>query len=50
VRIKELYVYAACAAVLRPGGFLVLVTKDMRSGGALGNLSGDTITSAKDSP
>jgi modification methylase len=37
-------VYAACAAVLRPGGFLVLVTKDMRSGGALRNLSGDTIT------
>jgi modification methylase len=36
-------VYAACAAVLRPGGFLVLVTKDMRSGGALRNLSGDTI-------
>ena len=36
-------VYAACAAVLKPGGFLVLVTKDMRSGGALQNLSGDTI-------
>ena len=36
-------VYAACAAVLKPGGFLVLVTKDMRSGGALHNLSGDTI-------
>jgi DNA modification methylase len=37
-------VYAACTAVLKPGGFLVLVTKDMRSGGALHNLSGDTIT------
>jgi modification methylase len=37
-------VYEACAAVLKPGGFLVLVTKDMRSGGALHNLSGDTIT------
>ncbi len=37
-------VYAACATVLKPGGFLVLVTKDMRSGGALHNLSGDAIT------
>jgi modification methylase len=37
-------VYAASAAVLKPGGFLVLVTKDMRRGGALRNLSGDTIT------
>ena len=36
-------VYSACAAVLKPGGFLVLVTKDMRSGGALRNLSGETI-------
>jgi modification methylase len=37
-------VYRACAAALKPGGFLVLVTKDMRSGGALRNLSGETIT------
>jgi modification methylase len=37
-------VYEACAAVLKPGGYLVLVTKDMRSGGALHNLSGETIT------
>jgi modification methylase len=37
-------VYSACAAVLKPGGYLVLVTKDMRSGGALRNLSGETIT------
>ena len=37
-------VYEACAAVLKPGGYLVLVIKDMRSGGALHNLSGDTIT------
>lgn len=37
-------VYEACAAVLKPGGFLILVTKDMRSGGALRNLSGETIT------
>jgi modification methylase len=37
-------VYEACVSMLKPGGFLVLVTKDMRSGGALHNLSGDTIT------
>ncbi len=37
------HVYSACAAVLKPGGYLVLVTKDMRSGGALRNLSGETI-------
>jgi hypothetical protein len=37
-------VYEACAAVLKPGGFLILATKDMRSGGTLHNLSGDTIT------
>jgi modification methylase len=36
-------VYAACGRVLKPGGFLVLVTKDMRSKGALRNLSGDTV-------
>jgi modification methylase len=36
-------VYEACATVLKPDGFLVLVTKDMRSGGALHNLSGDTV-------
>jgi DNA modification methylase len=38
-------IYEACAAVLKPGGFLVCVTKDMRSagGGALRNLSGETI-------
>jgi modification methylase len=41
-------VYDACTAVLKPGGFLVLVTKDMRSGGALHNLSGDTITLCED--
>jgi modification methylase len=37
-------VYGACASVLKPGGFLILVTKDMRSGGVLHNLSGETIT------
>jgi modification methylase len=36
-------IYRVCAAALRPGGFLVCVTKDMRSRGALRNLSGDTI-------
>jgi DNA modification methylase len=38
-------IYEACAAVLKPGGFLVCVTKDMRSagGGAMRNLSGETI-------
>lgn len=36
-------IYRVCAAVLKPGGFLVLVTKDMRSHGALRNLAGDTI-------
>ena len=43
-------VYEACAAVLKPGGFLVCVTKDMRSGGggALRNLSGETIALCED--
>jgi DNA modification methylase len=38
-------IYRACAAALKPGGFLVAVTKDMRStgGGGLRNLSGETI-------
>jgi modification methylase len=36
-------VYQACATVLKPGGFLVLVTKDTRCEGALRNLSGQTI-------
>lgn len=36
-------IYAACAAVLKPGGFFVCVTKDLRSDGALRNLSGETI-------
>lgn len=36
-------VYHACAAVLKPGGYMVIVTKDMRTGGALRNLSGETI-------
>ena len=36
-------VYAACAAALKPGGFLVVVTKNLRSGGALHDLAGDTV-------
>jgi len=43
-------VYRACAAVLKPGGFMVAVTKDMRSAGgdALRNLSGETIALCQD--
>jgi DNA modification methylase len=41
-------IYAACAAVLKPGGFFVCVTKDLRSGGALRNLSGETIALCED--
>jgi modification methylase len=41
-------IYAACAAVLKPGGFFVCVTKDLRSAGALRNLSGETITLCED--
>jgi DNA modification methylase len=37
-------IYSACARMLKPGGFLVLVTKNMRADGALRNLTGDTIT------
>ncbi|MDE3069126.1 MAG: site-specific DNA-methyltransferase [Acidobacteriota bacterium] len=36
-------VYAACAAALKPGGFLVVVTKNLRAGGELYGLAGDTI-------
>jgi modification methylase len=36
-------VYQASAAVLKPGGFLVTVTKELRAGGALHNLAGNTI-------
>lgn len=35
-------VYAACGAVLKPGGFLVTVTKDLRERGGLRDLAGDT--------
>lgn len=36
-------IYQASAAMLKPGGFLVTVTKELRSGGALHNLAGNTI-------
>jgi modification methylase len=35
-------VYAGCERLLAPGGFLVLVTKNMRAGGTLSNLAGDS--------
>jgi modification methylase len=41
-------IYGVSAAVLKPGGFLVLVTKGMRSRGALRNLAGDTIALCED--
>jgi modification methylase len=37
-------IYQASAAVLKPGGFLVTVTKELRAGGTLHNLAGNTIT------
>jgi hypothetical protein len=36
-------VYAACAGALKPGAFLVVVTKNLRSGGALLDLAGTTV-------
>jgi modification methylase len=36
-------VYAASAAALKPGGFLVVVTKNLRAGGELHDLAGDTV-------
>jgi modification methylase len=36
-------VYTACARMLAPGGFLVLVLRDMRVAGALRNLTGDSV-------
>jgi len=36
-------VYAACAAALTPGGFLVVVTKNLRLAGALHDLAGETV-------
>jgi len=41
-------VYAQCYAVLRPGGLLVTVTKNMRSGGRLADLATITIGLAND--
>jgi DNA modification methylase len=36
-------VYAACAAALKPGGFLAVVTKNLRAGGTLHDLAGETV-------
>ena len=36
-------VYTACAAALKPGGFLAVVTKNLRAGGELHDLAGDTV-------
>jgi DNA modification methylase len=36
-------IYATCAAVLKPGGYLVTVTKNLREHGGLRDLAGDTI-------
>jgi DNA modification methylase len=41
-------IYAACAAVLKPGGFLVAVTKDLRERGGLRDLAGSTIELCRD--
>jgi tRNA G10 N-methylase Trm11 len=37
-------IYTACARMLAPGGYLVLVTKNMRANGVMRNIAGDTIT------
>lgn len=39
--------YTACARMLKPGGFLVIVTKNLRVQGALRNLAGDTVALAQ---
>ena len=36
-------IYSACAWTLKPGGYLVLVTKNLRADGAMRNIAGDTI-------
>jgi hypothetical protein len=36
-------VYAACTSALKPGGFLAVVTKNLRAGGALHDLAGATV-------
>lgn len=40
-------IYAACHAVLRPGGLLVTVTKNTRRAGRLFDLAGTTVTLAR---
>ncbi len=46
-RIAMLAVYQACFDVLRPGGFLVTVTKNMRQKGRLVDLAGTTSVLAR---
>lgn len=36
-------IYRACATVVKPGGFVVIVTKDLRKRGRLRNLAGETV-------
>jgi len=36
-------IYRACAAITKPGGFVVVVTKNTRTRGVLRNLAGETI-------
>lgn len=40
-------IYAACLTVLRPGGLMVTVTKNMRRGGRLVDLAGMTVALAR---
>jgi len=42
-RVAMAAIYAQCYALLRPGGLLVTVTKNMRSGGRLADLASITI-------
>jgi hypothetical protein len=37
-------IYQACTRMLAPGGFLIIVTKNLRAQGVLRNLAGDTVT------
>jgi hypothetical protein len=36
-------IYSACARMLKPGGYLVLITKNLRADGTLRNIAGDAI-------
>lgn len=41
---EMLSIYSQCFTILKPGGFLVIVTKNFRKNGTLINLCGDTIS------